>query len=63
MHTEYFVLNDDFEDILDTFGDNKEIENDFEEVSESVSNAKVIYYTRFLFDHLFEGKFSHVFPP
>ena len=28
-----------FEDTSDTLGDNKEIENDFEEVSESVSNT------------------------
>ena len=47
-HREYFVLNDDFEDILDTLGDNKEIENDFEEVSESVSNTEVIFYPFFL---------------
>ena len=46
--TEYFVLNDDFKDISDTLGDNKEIENDFEEVSESEIKIKVIYYTCFL---------------
>ena len=46
--TEYFVLNDDFKDILDTLGDNKEIENDFDKGSESEINTKVIYYTCFL---------------
>ena len=51
-HRKYFVLNDDFEDILDTIGDSKEIGNDFEEDSESVSNTKVIYYAC-VFDHLF----------
>ena len=49
----YLVLNDDFEDILDTLGDRKETGNDFEEVSELVSNTKVIYYACFLFDQLF----------
>ena len=48
-HRKYFVLNDDFEDILDTIWDSKEIGNDFEEDSESVSNTKVIYYACFLF--------------
>ena len=32
-HTGYFLLNDDFEHMLDTLGDNKETENEFEEVS------------------------------
>ena len=41
-----------FEDTLDTLGDNTEIENDFEEGSESVSNTPVIYYTCFFFYHL-----------
>ena len=49
----YLVLNYDFEDILDTLGDRKETENDFEEVSELVSNTKVIYYACFPFDQLF----------
>ena len=49
----YLVLNYGFEDILDTLGDRKETENDFEEVSELVSNTKVIYYACFLFDQLF----------
>ena len=35
----YFVLNDDFEDILDTLGDSKEIGNDIEEDYERVSNT------------------------
>ena len=51
-HRKYFVLNDDFEDILDTLGDSKEIGNRFEENSESVTNTKVTYYAYF-FDHLF----------
>ena len=51
-HRKHFVLNDDFEDILDTLGDSKEIGNDFEEDSESVTNTKVTYYAYF-FDHLF----------
>ena len=42
-HRKDFPLND-FEDILDTFGDSKEIGNDCEEDSESVSNTKVTYY-------------------
>ena len=49
----YLVLNDDFEDIWDTLGDRKETGNNFEEVSESLSNTKVIYYACFLFDQLF----------
>ena len=32
-HTGYFLLNDDFVHMLDTLGDNKETENEFEEVS------------------------------
>ena len=51
-HRKYFVLNDDFEDILDTLGDSKEIGNDFEEDSELVTNTKVTCYPHF-FDHLF----------
>ena len=49
-HRKDFPLNDDFEDILDTFGDSKEIGNDYEEDSESVSNTKVTYcaYVSFL---------------
>ena len=47
------TVNDDFEDILDTLEDKKEIEKDFEEVSESVSNTKIICYACFLFHHLF----------
>ena len=43
-HKKDFPLNDAFEDILDTFGDSKEIGNDCEEDSESVSNTKVTYY-------------------
>ena len=42
-----------FEDILNNLQDNKEIENNFEEDSESVNNTKIIHYTCFLFDHLF----------
>ena len=49
----YLVLNDDFEDIWDTLGDRKETGNNFEEVSESLSNTKVIYYACFFFDQLF----------
>ena len=52
-HTEYFVLNDDFKDILDFKDIFKEIGNDFEEVSESESNTKAIHYAYFRFDHLF----------
>ena len=52
-HRKYFVLNDNFEDILDTLGNSKEIGNDFEEDSESVSNTKVIYYAYLFFNHLF----------
>ena len=48
-HRRYFVLNDDFEDILDTLGDSKEIGNDFEEYSESVSNTKLICYAYVFF--------------
>ena len=55
-HTEFFVLNQDFEDILNTLEDNKEVEYDFEEVSESISITKVIYNTCFLFGHLFESE-------
>ena len=46
VHTEYFALND-FEDIL-LWGlvleleNNKDMENDFEEVSESIRNTKII---------------------
>ena len=46
VHTEYFALND-FEDIL-LWGlvleleNNKDIENDFEEVSESIRNTEII---------------------
>ena len=54
-HTKCFVLNQDFEDILNTLENNKEVEYDFE-VSESISTTKVIYYTCFLFDHLFESE-------
>ena len=56
-HRKYFVLND-FEDILDIIGDSKEIGNDFEEDSESVSNTKVMYYACFFsfFDHLFKSE-------
>ena len=43
-HRKDFPLNDDFEDILDTFGDSEEIGNDYEEDSESVSNTKDTYY-------------------
>ena len=50
-HRKYFVLNDHFEDNLDTLGDRKEIRNDFEGDSESVSNTKVICYAC-VFDHL-----------
>ena len=52
-HRKYFVLNDNFEDILDTLGNSKEIGNDFEEDSGSVSNTKVIYYAYLFFNHLF----------
>ena len=57
-HRKYFVLNDDFEDILDIIEDNKEIGNDFEEASESVSNTKVMYYACLFsfFDHLFKSE-------
>ena len=48
-----FVLNNDFEDILNTLGDSKEIWNNFEEDSEWVSNTKVIYSYICFFDHLF----------
>ena len=51
-HRKYSVLNDDFEDILDTLGDSKEIGNNFEEDSKSVINTKATYYACF-FDHLF----------
>ena len=47
-HRRYFVLNDDFEDILDTLGDSKEIENDFEEDSESVTLRLYIMHMLFL---------------
>ena len=46
VHTEYFALND-FEDIL-LWGlvleleNNKDMENDFKEVSESIRNTKII---------------------
>ena len=47
-HRKYSVLNDDFEDILDTLGDSKEIENDFEEDSESVTLRLYIMHMLFL---------------
>ena len=50
---EYAVLNDHFEDILDTLGDSKEIGNDSEDDSESVSNTKVTYYACLFFYYLF----------
>ena len=51
-HRKYFVLNDDFEDILDALGDSKEIGNDIEEDYQGVSNTKVIYLCMFFY-HLF----------
>ena len=55
-HTEYFVLKYGLQDILDILGENKETENDFEEISESISNTKIIYYTCFLFYDFFKVK-------
>ena len=52
-HRKNFVLNNDFEDILNTLGDSKEIWNNFDEDSEWVSNTKVIYSYICFFDHLF----------
>ena len=49
-HTKHFVLNDDFEIILDNLENNEVIENDLDEVSESVNN---IYCTCFLFNYMF----------
>ena len=46
-HRKCFVLNDDFEDILDALGDSKEIGNDIEEDYQGVSNTKVIYLCMF----------------
>ena len=46
-HRKYFVLNDDFEDILDALGDSKQIGNDIEEDYQGVSNTKVIYLCMF----------------
>ena len=56
VHRKYFVLNDDFEDILDTLGDSKEIGNDIEEDYEGVSNTKVIYLCMFFFITCFKVK-------
>ena len=55
-HAEYFVLNYGLQDILDILGENNETENDFEEISESVSNTKIIHYTCFLFYDFFKVK-------
>ena len=47
VHRKYFVLNDDFEDILDTLGDSKEIGNDIEEDYEGEVTLKLYIYACF----------------
>ena len=46
MHTQYYALDDHFEDISDTIEDNRKLENQFEDIPEVISNMLV-----FAFDH------------